>query len=98
MVKLARSHGLLPLLHRALSEADAPIAEPARRELEEAARRTLFRDMNLCRELVRVIEALRAAAVVALPFKGPALSAMLWGAPELPQSVDLDVLVLPRDT
>jgi hypothetical protein len=96
IVHMAAFHRVQPLLHRALHDAAVELAPPAQRELDEAVRENLFRNLNLCRELLRVVQRLREAGILALPFKGPALSAMLWGSPELRQSVDLDVLALPE--
>jgi hypothetical protein len=51
------------------------------------------RALFLASELFRILNALESCGVPAYPFKGPALSVMLYGDPARRQSKDLDILV-----
>jgi hypothetical protein len=48
-------------------------------------------------ELVRVVSYLESAGIKALPYKGPALAQILYGAVTQRQFGDLDILILPAD-
>src|SRR4051812_41289168 len=90
-LRIARDQGLDALLVRALDEGGATesVLVPARDAIATSTARTLGQQ----RLLARVIGALDAAGVPALPYKGPALAMQLYGDPTLRASVDLDVVV-----
>ena len=96
LVRLARPHGMLPLVADALGEAG--VAPPAvRAALERALRDNLRRNVFLTAELFKLLALLEARGVPAVPYKGPALAALLYGNVGLRQFGDLDVLVRARD-
>lgn len=94
---LAERNRLLPLAHRALGErADVP--ETVRSRLRAAYGENARRALLLAGELRRLMDALRAAGVLALAYKGPALAVRAYGHFALRTYSDLDLLVAPDDT
>jgi len=93
----AIAHGLVPQLHRSLAampQGTAPVF--VQRGLDEQQRSIVQRGLRLTATLLEVHQALTAAGLRALPYKGPTLSLQLYGDPALRDAVDLDIL-LPRD-
>jgi hypothetical protein len=88
----ASTHALLPLLTARLHQAGAEVP-PA---VEEEAGTVVARALTLVASLVRVGGLLADAGIEAIAFKGPALSAALYGDPALRQSADIDLLVRRR--
>lgn len=92
VMRLAQWHGLRPLLHRHLSEAQGvPRAAMVRcwSEAERVARSNrMLRD-----ELARILVLLGSAGIRALPYKGPTLAARAYGDLTLREFGDLDILV-----
>jgi hypothetical protein len=95
LIALARRQGLIPFLHRHLHRlplpADAAAALGARHR--DGAHRTL----RLAAELRRLLDALAAAGIDALPYKGPTLAVQAYGDLSMRAFDDLDVLVRPGD-
>src|SRR5688572_5384151 len=81
---LAARHAVLPLL-----SSDQP---PAHEKLRDIARRQL----NHCNELRRIADVLHGH-VDFITLKGPVLSHQLYGNVARRDSLDLDILVRPRD-
>ncbi|PAP75859.1 nucleotidyltransferase family protein [Rubrivirga marina] len=93
-VGLAAAHRVVPHAARSLVGLDAvpgDLRDRLRRRAAENARRQLA----MAAALGRVLGALGRAGVPALPLKGPALAAALFGDPGQRTSIDLDVLVDP---
>ena len=90
--RLMRSHRLVPHLAAALA-GQPGVPEPARASLRRTAEGAALRQLRMAAALDRVLGALGAAGVPALPLKGPALAAWLFGDVAGRASVDLDVLV-----
>jgi len=98
LIAAGNSHGVLPLLYRALSQV-CPDAVPAAKleflkvfyEFNER------RNLSLMFELLRLLNALAERGVCAVPFKGPVLAASIYGDLALRQFTDLDILVHKRD-
>jgi hypothetical protein len=94
VIALSGWHGIVPQVYRSLQSA-CPDAVPA----DVLARlRHLYvvnsaRALFLASELARILAAFEKREIPAYPFKGPALSVMLYGDPMQRQSVDLDILV-----
>ena len=98
LLALAARHGLMPLLCLHLEEQSAPGAPPAAMaELRERRRESTMRSLFLAAELLKVLEMFRAHGVPALPYKGPVLSLLAYGALGLRESVDLDILIRKED-
>ena len=98
LLRHALRHGVMPLLYRSLSST-CPDAVPKffLEQLRDsfyanAAHNTLF-----ARELLSLLRLLETHGIPALPFKGPALAASVYGNPALRQFGDLDILVREHD-
>jgi hypothetical protein len=94
VLRIARRHSLLPLLHRGASRLDFT-PEPARRQLDAAFRDNAARNVFLVHELLRIVALLEGRGIAVLAYKGPLLALAAYGNLSLRRFVDLDLLV-PR--
>ncbi|HBB33924.1 MAG TPA: hypothetical protein DDZ80_19065 [Cyanobacteria bacterium UBA8803] len=98
LLKLARRHGVMPLLYWILNDT-CPGAIPddtmtkLREHFHDNARRSLF----LTVELVRLLNLFASQNIPAIPFKGPVLATSAYGNLSLRQFSDLDILVRESD-
>jgi len=97
LVGLARSHGMMPLLHwhltaLGLREVPVEIQQRLKDDFQANSRRNLF----LTGKLIELLQLLRAHSIPAVPYKGPFLAHYLFGNLALREFSDLDILV-PRD-
>lgn len=96
---LGHRHEVMPLLWRTLSApALAPLVDSAL--LERLRRRyyaTLIRNESRRAELARLITALAAQGIEAIPVKGPWLAVEAYGSAALRTFDDLDLLIRPDD-
>jgi len=91
-------HGLVVTLFRRLSSGPAAAAPPDELDrLHALAVANERRSLVMGGQLLRLIGLLAAAGVEALPYKGPVMAEILYGDAGVRQSVDLDLLVRPRD-
>jgi hypothetical protein len=95
LLALATRHRLIPLLHRHLR--DAPLPPHAAAELRALNRAATHQALAMAAELRRLLDALEAARIEALAYKGPALAMQAYGDLSLRPFIDLDLLVLPED-
>lgn len=94
----AAGHGIFPLICRNLTSSHGHlIPASVLRLLEMRLRLATTRNVALTCELIEIIDLLTAHGIRALPFKGPVLSAALYGSPCMREFADLDVLVDRRD-
>lgn len=94
---LCEWHNVAPLACRTLSDVrDAAVPPATMNRLRNLHRKQTARSLFLAAELSRILRAFEASGIPAYPFKGPALSLLLYGDPALRQSKDLDILV-PRE-
>lgn len=96
-MQLVRWHGLVPHAQRALDSA--PAAVPLEVAGSLAGERLAIAAASLARakQLAALLQALDRAGVCALPFKGTSLSLAAYGDLGVRDSIDLDVVVCPRD-
>jgi hypothetical protein len=94
-LELARRHRLVPFLHRHLQ--DAPLPPAAAAGLRALNRDAVHRGLEMAAELRRLVDALAAAGVDALAYKGPALAMRAYGRLAMRSFIDLDLLVRPGD-
>ena len=94
LLTLAARHGVRPLLFRNLP-ADCP--PPVRGSLGEACRNIALRNLQLTAELLRLLRGFERAGIPAVPLKGPALAASLYGDLGLREFADLDLLFRTAD-
>jgi hypothetical protein len=93
-VGLCDWHNVIPLVYRALpAVCPGEIPPAAMNQLRNLCHNNTARALFLASELSRIQNALESCGVPAYPFKGPALSVMLYGDPARRQSKDLDILV-----
>lgn len=95
LFELARRHRLIPFLHRHLR--DAPLPSSAAARLRALHREGVHRGLVMAAELRRLVDALAAAGIEALAYKGPALAMRAYGELAMRAFVDLDLLVRPDD-
>jgi len=88
----AEKHGLVPLLFHHLQgnfpEAIPHLEQQKQRFLKDTVHKLLWTHL-----LVQVLQALEAAGIRALAYKGPALAAALYGDVALREMSDLDILI-----
>lgn len=96
--KSAEAHGILPLLYRNL-RAHCPELVPPKvlAALTDRFHANVARNLLLTDELLKILDALTAGGVTAIPFKGPVLAGFAYGSLDARQFGDLDLLVAPRD-
>jgi len=101
LLQTALYHGVMPLVYRSLQTTCPEEIPPAiLDQLRDSFRTNLVRNEILARELVTLLNLLRAHGIFAIPFKGPTLAASAYGHLSLRQFGDLDLFVskcdLPR--
>jgi hypothetical protein len=98
LLRSARWHGVLPLVHWHLRET-APGLVPAavRGELRESFERTQRRNLFLALQLCVILKRFAAHGIPAIPYKGPTLAMSAYGRVGFREFADLDILVNKRD-
>ncbi|MDZ7267794.1 MAG: nucleotidyltransferase family protein [candidate division KSB1 bacterium] len=89
-------HRITVLLFRQLQPLAAAVPPPVLAHLQEQAKRQTQQSLLQTAGLLQLLPALAAHGVIAVPFKGPALAAAVYGDPALRECEDLDVLVTPH--
>lgn len=98
LISTAHMHGMAPLLYRHLDAARSEaVPEDALGRLRRHFRANGFQNLLLAGELVRLLKAFGARDLLAVPYKGPALAASVYGNLALRQFIDLDIIVHRRD-
>ena len=78
LIRLAGSHGVLPLLYRSLSRnASDAVPKVILDQLRETSRSNLQHSLRLTAELLRLLDFFADHGINAIPFKGPVLAASL---------------------
>lgn len=98
LLRTAHRHGMAPLLCWHL-DAICPEAVPknAIDSLQSHFRSNSLRNLFLTGELLRLLNVFEAHGIPAVPYKGPALAASIYGNLALRQFYDLDILVHRHD-
>ena len=98
LYRLALSHGMMPLLYWHLN-ATCPEAVPKATMdyLRDYFHANAAHNLYLTGELCSLLNLLDANRIPAIPFRGPALAASVYGNLTLRQFSDLDILVRKRD-
>jgi len=98
LLDLASWHRVMPLLYRTVRSARPQIVpEQVLTRLEAHVRSALGHSLSLTGEMLRLLRQFGAHSIAAIPIKGPALAAFLYGDPALRQFVDIDLLLRPDD-
>ncbi|HXA57131.1 MAG TPA: nucleotidyltransferase family protein [Candidatus Acidoferrum sp.] len=96
LIQTAAENSVMPLLALQLPAVAGDSFSPEQLEqLQAAARAAGIRALQLSAELIHVVDGLRAAGIVALPYKGPVLAQQAYGDLALREFEDLDI-VLPQ--
>lgn len=90
----AERHGLSPLLFRNL-QRHFPLEFPAPQDQRQKSFRHHVGNLFLAGALLRILNAMRAAGIRALAYKGPAFAGLLYGDVTLREMSDLDILIEP---
>jgi hypothetical protein len=98
LMDAATRHGVLPLLFRSLNSLPEPGVRGAElRRIGWVFMHNAVRCRALSAELLHLLDLLGSQAIQAVPYKGPALSAMVYGDMAMRMAGDLDILVQPSD-
>src|SRR5262245_46196730 len=98
LVTLAHRNGLAPLLYSHLNRICAPLVPgDTFARLRDYFQRNSALSLLLTGELIRLLKCLAENGIDAVPYKGPALAAQLYGHVALRQFCDLDILVRATD-
>jgi hypothetical protein len=98
VLELARSHGVVPSLNRALrSGYDRQVPEDILSTLHDWARSSALENLRLANELHTIADRFENEGIRWFVFKGPVLAASAYGALTHRTFTDLDLLVHPED-
>jgi hypothetical protein len=98
LADLAERHGLVPLLYRHLDAAGpTAVPKPVFGRLWSEYQANARRNILLTKELLKLLRLLEANGIPAIPYKGPALAATVYGDISLRHFSDLDILARKRD-
>lgn len=97
LAELARRHQVHPLLSRSLDRVGYPRDRAWRRDLRDACRRALGRNLMLESELERLSRRLEKRRVATLAGRGPRLAREIYGSPELRESERPEIRVREED-
>ncbi len=94
VLSAAGIHAVEPVLARALDVVEWDgVPKQVRDALTVRARSIAEENLRATAELLRVLDVLGAGGIQAIPYKGPALAAQVYGDLALRRFVDLDLLV-----
>ena len=96
LMRIARRHGLLPLVYWNLHKV-CPVPKDVLDQLRGYFRTNAVRNIILAEELIEILKLLKTQNILAIPFKGPVLAALGYGNLALRQIGDLDLWVHQRD-
>ncbi|BAZ11070.1 hypothetical protein NIES4071_28950 [Calothrix sp. NIES-4071] len=97
-IKKARFHRVIPLLYANLSNiAKESIPEDVFSRISSIFNTNIQRTLLLSAELIKILKLLKENGITGVPYKGPALSASLYGNVALRPAGDLDIVVQKSD-
>ena len=92
--RLARAHGVAPLVYRTLlSHGSGAVPKATLEAFRRHVQANTILNSLLTGELVSLVDAFAAKGIRAIPFKGPTLAVTAYGDPTLRECVDLDLIV-----
>jgi hypothetical protein len=97
LVRLARRHRLHPLVADHLLRFPDVVPEPVFEQVARARQSEILRILERLNRLGQILSAMEKDDILAVPYKGPALSAQLYGSVTLRAPGDLDILVRRAD-
>ena len=94
LIETAERHRVLPLLYRCLTRIyRSGIPEPVLSQLTRSFHANARRNFLRTAELLQILELFQTQGIRAIPYKGPVLSAAIYGDTSLRQFDDLDIIV-----
>jgi hypothetical protein len=97
-LQLATSHGVRPLVYHSLHAICwESLPDAARQELSRFYSVNSAKNRFLAGELLHILQLFEAEHILAVPFKGPVLAAVLYGDLALREFADLDILIRESD-
>jgi hypothetical protein len=93
VLDLAEHHGVLPQVCQLVGGAEGLIPAPVMALFRQADQNNLHKTLLLSRELIRVLDHLASVGIETMPYKGVALSQMLYGDIARRQAGDIDLLI-----
>jgi hypothetical protein len=98
LVLMAVRHRLTSLLHRHLNAiCSTSIPSEILANLQQHSQLIALQNLVLTQELLKLLDVLKHHGIRAIPFKGPILTATLYGNPVLRRFGDLDIWVHEQD-
>jgi len=98
LIRTARRHGITPLVYWHLSAiSPKTVPESAFQELRGYFHANNLYNLLLTGELLKILSLFKAHGILAVPYKGPALAASVYGNLALREFSDLDILLRRRD-
>jgi hypothetical protein len=96
LMRVARRHGLLPLVYWNLHKV-CEFPKAVLDQLRNYFRTNIVRNIILTEELIEILKLLKTQDILAVPFKGPLLAALAYRNLALREFSDLDLWVHQRD-
>jgi Uncharacterised nucleotidyltransferase len=93
LLKVAREHGVLPMLFLRLADLDLAVPPAAQEYLRAEYHRNVFHSLANAAELIAVLEAFGHEQIPAMPYKGVVLGASVYGDLTIRPAGDLDLLI-----
>jgi hypothetical protein len=97
LVKLAREHGVLPMLFSRLQDMGTAVPSAAQALLRAEYHRVVVHNLANAVELIGLLDALNQVEIPAMPYKGVVLGASLYGDLTTRPAGDVDLLIHHRD-
>ena len=98
LIQMALRHGLVALLYRNLKSTQSKaIPSEALDQLQKYFIMNAGRNIFLNEELVKLLNVFEVHGILAVPYKGPALAASIYGDIALRQFSDVDILIQKQD-
>ncbi len=98
LLQKARYHKVIPLLYSNLQNiCPEAVPEHILKRLQKSCYLNTIRNINLTKELLKLLQLFEIYSIRAIPFKGPILSMSLYGNLSCRQIGDLDILVYQKD-
>jgi len=97
VLKYAEWHELTPLICHALIDSGCPLSSSMSENLVRKVRKNAQKNLLLTAELLRIMRALVAENIRAIPYKGPVQAESTYGNLAMRSFCDLDILVAGED-
>ena len=98
LFQLARRHSVMPLVYVQLqSHAEDLVPHDRMAQFKQSYQENIARNVLLTSELIALVRALAHVGIESIPYKGPLLAQLAYGAVPLRRFVDLDIIVKKDD-